>query len=102
MLLLEPLFVCIVGVGTAALLIVTAPIWTAAAARLGDWFAAALKRASRTVDSSINEGENVVEGWVVDQPADKHEDKAPVPDVPLPDMQAPDVPDPDMNKEENL
>lgn len=96
MLLLEPLFVCIVGVGTAALLIVTAPLWTAAAARLNDWFLAALKRASRTVDSAINDrDDNVVDGWVVDQPAEKHEDKAP-------DAPAPDVPAPDINKEENL
>jgi len=77
MLLLEPLFVCLVGAGAAALVIITAPAWTAAAARLSEWFLRALTRASRTVNRSLNDqDENVVDGWVVDSTAKNHEDRS--------------------------
>jgi hypothetical protein len=75
MLLLEPLFVCLVGIGVAVLVTISAPAWTAAAARLNEWFLHSLRQASHTVDSSLNTyDENVVEGQVVDHPAKNQND----------------------------
>jgi hypothetical protein len=54
MLLAEPLFACLAGVAAIALVVITAPMWTAVASQLSQWIANQLTQASRTIDDSIN------------------------------------------------
>ncbi len=53
MMLAEPLFACVAGIAAAALVVLTAPMWTAAASRLSQWILGLFSRASSTVDESI-------------------------------------------------
>ena len=53
MLLAEPLFACVVGVAAVALVVVTAPLWTAVASQLSQWMVGLFTRAGRNVDESI-------------------------------------------------
>jgi len=61
MLLAEPLFACVAGVAAVVLVVVTAPLWTAAASQLGQWILRQFTRAGTTVDKFIR--------------ADEHQDK---------------------------
>ena len=74
MLLLQPLFVCLVGVGVAVLVIATAPVWSAAVAGLSEWIFHTFRQASHVADGTSDEDDNIVEGWVVNQPASDQED----------------------------
>ena len=67
MMLAEPLFACVAGIAAAALVIVTAPLWTAAASRLSQWMISLVTRASKTVDESIYGDQDIDK--------DKHKDK---------------------------
>jgi hypothetical protein len=58
MLLAEPIFACLVGIAAVALVIITAPVWTAAASDLGHWVWGQLTQAGRTIDESIHDNEN--------------------------------------------
>ena len=53
MLLAEPIFACLVGIAAIALVVVTAPIWTAAASRISHWILGLFTRAGSNVDESI-------------------------------------------------
>ena len=53
MLLAEPLFACVVGVAAVALVVVTAPLWTAVASQLSQWMIGLFTQAGRNVDESI-------------------------------------------------
>jgi hypothetical protein len=53
MLLAEPLFACVVGVAAVALVVVTAPLWTALASQLSQWLIGLFTKAGRNVDESI-------------------------------------------------
>jgi hypothetical protein len=61
MLLAEPIFACIVGIAAVALVVVTAPIWTAAASQLSQLIVRLFARAGETVDESIY-GDNAAHG----------------------------------------
>ena len=62
MLLAEPLFACVVGVAAAALVVVTAPLWTALASQLSQLIVGLFTRAGRNVDESIYGDETVENG----------------------------------------
>lgn len=53
MLLAEPIFACIVGVAAVALVVVTAPLWTAMASQLSQLMVRLFTRAGKNVDESI-------------------------------------------------
>lgn len=53
MLLAEPLFACVVGVAAVALVVVTAPLWTAVASQLSQLIVRLFTRAGQNVDESI-------------------------------------------------
>lgn len=53
MLLAEPIFACVVGVAAVALVVVTAPLWTAAVSQLSQWIYRLFTQAGANVNDSI-------------------------------------------------
>ena len=53
MMLAEPLFACVVGVAAIALVVATAPLWTAAVSKLSQLILRLFTRAGHNVDESI-------------------------------------------------
>ena len=53
MLLAEPIFACVVAVAAVALVVVTAPLWTAAASQLSRLILSLFTQAGKNVNDSI-------------------------------------------------